>query len=113
MNAKERLNTPRDQRSAGCSFVDYDRDAKVDPFVARYVDFSYDSVPRPGQGLFCQWKGITVMCGLAAWKRRSMPCITTMARTFMEVSEKSGITHATGCYDFTSIAGDFNNDCLC
>src|SRR5690348_7627931 len=52
-----------DEWSTGCSFIDYDRDGKVDVFIARYVDFSYDTVPRPGQGQFCQWKGISVMCG--------------------------------------------------
>jgi hypothetical protein len=30
--------------------------------------------------------------------------------TFTDVSQKSGITDATGCYGFTSMAGDFDND---
>ena len=60
---KAGLKTARDEWSTGCSFVDYDRDGKADLFIARYVDFTYDSVPRPGQGQWCQWKGISVMCG--------------------------------------------------
>ena len=55
---KAGLKTSRDEWNTGCSFLDYDRDGKVDLFVARYVDFTYDSVPRPGQGQWCQWKGI-------------------------------------------------------
>jgi len=114
VTAKAGLNTPRDQWSTGCSFVDYDRDGKADLFVGRYVDFSYDSVPRPGQGQFCQWKGINVMCGPRGLKAPLNALYHNNGDgTFTDVSEKSGITHATGCYDFTSIAGDFNNDCLC
>jgi hypothetical protein len=61
VTAQAGLQTSQDEWSTGCSFVDYDRDGKVDIFVVRYVDFSYDSVPRPGQGRWCQWKGINVM----------------------------------------------------
>ena len=50
VTAKAGLKTSRDEWSTGCSFVDYDRDGKADLFVVRYVDFSYDSVPRPGRG---------------------------------------------------------------
>jgi hypothetical protein len=108
---KAGLNTPRDQWSTGCSFLDYDRDGKVDLFVARYVDFSYDSVPRPGQGQFCQWKGINVMCGPRGLKRPVNALYQNNADgTFTDVSQKSGITDATGCYGFTSMAGDFDND---
>jgi len=108
---KTGLNTPRDQWSTGCSFLDYDRDGKVDLFVARYVDFSYDSVPRPGQGQFCQWKGINVMCGPRGLKLPVNALYHNNADgTFTDVSQKSGITDATGCYGFTSIAGDFDND---
>ncbi len=63
VTAKAGLTTSRDEWSTGCSFVDYDRDGNADLFIARYVDFAYDSVPRPGQGQWCQWKGINVMCG--------------------------------------------------
>ena len=66
VTAQAGLKTSQDEWSTGCSFVDYDRDGKVDILVVRYVDFSYDSVPRPGQGRWCQWKGINVMCG-PAW----------------------------------------------
>ncbi|MGA8554792.1 MAG: VCBS repeat-containing protein, partial [Candidatus Acidiferrales bacterium] len=41
---KAGLKTPRDEWNTGCSFLDYDRDGKVDLFVSRYVDFTYDSV---------------------------------------------------------------------
>jgi hypothetical protein len=79
VTAQAGLKASRDEWSTGCSFVDYDRDGKVDILVVRYVDFRDDSVPRPGQGCWCQWKGINkrpslyyntsaMMCGcISAW----------------------------------------------
>ena len=47
----------------GCSFVDYDRDGKLDLIVANYVQFDIKTIPKPGEGLMCVWKGVPVMCG--------------------------------------------------
>jgi hypothetical protein len=108
---KAGLKTPKDEWSTGCSFVDYDRDGKADLFIVRYVDFSYDSVPRPGQGQWCQWKGINVMCGPRGLK---MPVNALYHNngdgTFTDVSQKSGITKTSGCYGLTSLTGDFDED---
>jgi len=108
---KAGLKTSKDEWSTGCSFVDYDRDGNADLFIARYVDFSYDSVPRPGQGQWCQWKGINVMCGPRGLK---MPVNVLYHNngdgTFSEVSQKSGITKTAGCYGLTSLTGDFDQD---
>ena len=111
VTAKAGLKTARDEWSTGCSFVDYDRDGKVDIFLVRYVDFSYDSVPRPGQGRWCQWKGINVMCGPRGLK----PGVNALYHnngdgTFSDVSQKSGIRNATACYGFTSLTADFDHD---
>jgi enediyne biosynthesis protein E4 len=108
---KAGLKTPRDEWSTGCSFIDYDRDGKADLFITRYVDFSYDSVPRPGQGQWCQWKGINVMCGPRGLK---IPVNVLYHNngdgTFTDVSEKAGITKTSGCYGLTSLTGDFDQD---
>src|ERR1017187_2023325 len=111
VTAKAGLKTSRGEWSAGCSFVDYDRDGKVDIFVVRYVDFSYDSVPRPGEGRWCQWKGINVMCGPRGLK----PGVNALFHnngdgTFTDVSQKSGILNTTGCYGLTSLTADFDHD---
>jgi hypothetical protein len=111
VTAKAGLKTSRDQWSTGCSFVDYDRDGKVDIIVVRYVDFSYDSVPRPGDGPWCQWKGINVMCGPRGLK----PGVNALYHnngdgTFTDVSQKSGILNTTGCYGLTSLTADFDHD---
>jgi hypothetical protein len=110
VTAKAGLKTSRDQWSTGCSFVDYDRDGKADILVVRYVDFSYDSVPRPGQGRWCQWKGLNIFCGPRGLK----PGVNALYHnngdgTFNDVSQKSGILKATGCYGFTSLTGDFDH----
>jgi hypothetical protein len=111
VTAKAELKTSRDEWSTGCSFVDYDRDGKVDILIVRYVGFSYGSVPRPGDGPWCQWKGINVMCGPRGLK----PGVNALFHnngdgTFTDVSEKSGILNTTGCYGLTSLTADFDHD---
>ncbi|HZP64487.1 MAG TPA: CRTAC1 family protein [Terriglobales bacterium] len=111
VTAKAGLTTARDEWSTGCSFLDYDRDGKADLFVVRYVDFSYNSVPRPGQGRWCQWKGVNVMCGPRGLKPAANALYHNNGDgTFADVSQKSGTLNASGCYGFTSLPGDFDND---
>ena len=47
----------------GCAFVDYDRDGKLDLMVANYVQLDLKTLPNPGEGMTCIWKGTPVMCG--------------------------------------------------
>jgi enediyne biosynthesis protein E4 len=108
---KAGLKTAKSEWSTGCSFLDYDRDGRADLFVARYVDFSYDLVPRPGQGQWCKWKGINVMCGPRGLKTSVNALYHNNGDgTFSDVSQNSGITRASGCYGFTSLSADFDND---
>ena len=108
---KAGLKTSADEWSTGCSFVDYDRDGNADLFIARYVDFSYDSVPRPGQGQWCQWKGINVMCGPRGLKMpENILYRNNGDGTFADVSQKSGITKTGGCYGLTALTADFDLD---
>jgi hypothetical protein len=108
---KAGLKTQKDQWSTGCSFLDYDRDGNADLFIVRYVDFSYDSVPRPGQGQYCQLKGISVMCGPRGLR---MPVNALYHNngdgTFAEVTESAGIARTSGCYGLTSLTSDFDRD---
>jgi enediyne biosynthesis protein E4 len=105
------LKTARGQWSTGCSFVDYDRDGRADLFVVRYVDFSYDSVPKPGEGEYCVLKGVPIVCGPRGLKKAENALFHNNANgTFSDVSEKAGITKTAGCYGLTSLAGDFDQD---
>ena len=95
----------------GCSFFDYDLDGKLDLVVTGYVDFDRDKVPEPGSGGYCQWKGMPVMCG-----PRGLPSGHNLLfhndgnGHFADVSAVSGIGKPTGCYGFTVLASDFDND---
>jgi hypothetical protein len=95
----------------GCSFFDYDLDGKLDLVVTGYVDFDRAKVPEPGSGGYCQWKGMPVMCG-----PRGLPAGRNFLfhndghGKFSDVSAASGIGEPTGCYGFTALASDFDND---
>lgn len=96
---------------AGCTFIDYDRDGKLDLFVSNYVDYDLAKIPKPGQNANCNWKGIAVNCG-----PRGLPTgyhslyHNNGDGTFRDVSDKSGIAKARGSYGMTAVAADFDND---
>jgi hypothetical protein len=95
----------------GCSFFDYDLDGKLDLVVTGYVDFDRTKIPAPGSGGYCQWKGMPVMCG-----PRGLPAGHNFLfhndgqGKFADVSAASGIGKPTGCYAFTALSSDFDND---
>ena len=57
------LRAPRTRWDTGCTFVDYDRDGRLDLAVTNYLEFDRTKVPEAGSGAFCLWKGMPVMCG--------------------------------------------------
>ncbi|MBL8211780.1 MAG: CRTAC1 family protein [Bryobacterales bacterium] len=96
---------------SGCTFLDYDRDGKLDLFVANYVDFDPTKVPKPGQSANCNWKGIPVNCGpRGLTPGRHWLYHNNGDGTFSDVSERSGIAKARGSYGMTAVAADFDND---
>lgn len=96
---------------AGCTFIDYDRDGKLDLFVTNYVDFDPERVPKPGGNSFCNWKGIPVNCGPLGLPPGSHSLYHNNGDgTFTDVTEKSGVGKAKGSYGMTAVAGDFDND---
>ena len=105
------LLNSRDRWGAGCTFIDYDRDGRLDLFVSNYLEFDPKSVPKPGQNANCSWKGVPVNCG-----PRGLPPGTHLLYhnngdgTFTDVTVSSGIAKAKGSYAMTAVAADFDND---
>ena len=100
-----------DAWSAGCAFLDYDRDGRLDLFVSRYVDLAFDDMPEPGSSPNCYWKKIPVFCG-----PRSLPKSTNAlyrnrgGGKFEDVSAEAGILAPGGRYGLGVVAADFDND---
>jgi len=95
----------------GCSFFDYDLDGKLDLALTGYVEFDRSKIPEPGSGGYCQWKGMPVMCGPRGLPSgRSFLFHNDGKGKFSDVSMASGIGKPTGCYGFTVLATDYDND---
>lgn len=99
------------QWSAGCTFVDYDRDGFLDLLVTQYQQFDLDTAPPPGETSNCEWKGMPVYCG-----PRGLPFGgVTLYRnggdgSFEDVSESAGVRDVREYYAFTAAAADFDGD---
>jgi enediyne biosynthesis protein E4 len=104
------LEQSRRRWNTGCAFLDYDRDGHLDLFVANYIDFDPASTPTPEAGL-CRYKGLPVACGPPGLPgARNLLYRNRGNGTFDDVSEKSGITRATGTYSLGVSTLDFDND---
>jgi hypothetical protein len=96
---------------AGCTFLDYNRDGHLDLFVSNYVQFDATDIPKPGQDVYCNWKGVPVNCG----PRGLPPGYHSLYRnngdgTFADVSVQAGIDGLRGSYGMTVVAADFDED---
>src|SRR5947209_6453321 len=96
---------------SGCTWVDYDRDGRVDLFVATYLNTTLDKLPRPGENADCAWKGVPVNCGPRGLPPGSVQLFRNNGDgTFTDVSRASGVSTASGSYPMTAVAADFDND---
>ena len=97
--------------STGCAFLDYDRDGRLDLFIAHYVDLDLPHTPEPGSGAACLWKGMPVMCGPRGLKGTHSELYHNNGDgTFTDVSQASGVAKTDAYYCFTALTGDFDND---
>ncbi|HEV7889196.1 MAG TPA: CRTAC1 family protein [Pyrinomonadaceae bacterium] len=108
---KAGLATTGTRWGSGCAFLDYDRDGRLDLFVANYLKFDLANAPEPGKGANCTWKGVPVNCG-----PKGLPTDINLLYhnngdgTFKDVSEASGVAKVQGRYSMTSTVTDYNDD---
>jgi enediyne biosynthesis protein E4 len=96
---------------AGCCFVDYDRNGRLDLFVANYVDFDLTRAAKPGSGANCVWKGVPVLCGPRGLPYSHHSLYRNDGHcSFKDVSREAGISNARPGYGMTVTAADFDND---
>jgi len=96
--------------NTGCAFVDYDRDGKLDLFVANYIDMDLATAPVPESGP-CLYKSVMVACGPPGLQGgKNILYHNNGDGTFTDVSEKAGILGANGTYGLGVLTADFDND---
>ena len=110
VTAKAGLLEKRTRWGTGCAFLDYDRDSRLDLFVANYIDMDLATTPTPDTGL-CRYKGIPVACGPPGLTGgKNVLYHNDGGGSFTDVSEKSGITKASGTYALGVSTFDFDGD---
>ena len=111
VTTEARVATTGTRWGSGCTFIDYDRDGRVDLFVANYLRFDLASAPEVGNGPNCLWKGIPVNCGPRGLSTDTNLLYHNNADgTFSDVSDKSGVGVVRGRYSMTATAADFDGD---
>jgi enediyne biosynthesis protein E4 len=96
--------------NTGCAFVDYDRDGRLDLFVANYIDMDLATAPVPESGP-CLYKGVLVACGPPGLQGgKNILYHNNGDGTFTDVSEAAGIFRANGTYGLGVLTADFDND---
>ena len=104
------LRTAHRRWSTGCTFLDYDRDGRLDLFAGNYIDFEPASTPRPESGL-CRYRGLAVACGPPGLPgARNLLYRNRGDGAFEDVSARAGITSASGTYALGVSTIDFDAD---
>ncbi len=96
--------------NTGCAFVDYDRDGKLDLFVANYIDLDLATAPVPESGP-CLYKSVMVACGPPGLQGgNNILYHNNGDGTFTDVSEAAGILGTSGTYGLGVLTADLDND---
>jgi hypothetical protein len=96
--------------NTGCAFVDYDRDGKLDLFVANYIDMDLATAPVPESGP-CLYKSVMVACGPPGLEGgKNILYHNNGDGTFTDVSQAAGILGGNGTYGLGVLTADFDND---
>jgi len=110
VTARAGLGSQRTRWGAGCAFLDYDRDGRLDIFAANYIDLDLKTAPLPESGL-CRYKGVMVACGPPGLPGGKNVLYRNLGDgRFEDVSERAGILNANGTYGLGVSTLDFNDD---
>jgi enediyne biosynthesis protein E4 len=97
--------------STGCTFLDYDRDGRLDLFVSRYVRIEEGKLPAEGANRYCQYMGVPVACGPLGLPQETCSLYHNNGDgTFTEVTRKAGIDKAGARYGLTAVSFDWDHD---
>jgi hypothetical protein len=111
VTARSGLAETGDHWCTGCVWTDYNRDGHVDLFITSYVQFDPAKIQKPGEGPYCNWKGVPVNCGPRGLPRgRNWLFRNNGDGSFTDVTTASGIGKARPGYGLTAVAADFDND---
>jgi enediyne biosynthesis protein E4 len=110
VSAKAGVTSDGKRWNTGCTFFDYDRDGRLDLFVANYIDMDLHTAPVPESGP-CLYKGVMVACGPPGLMGgKNILYHNNGDGTFSDVSEKAGVFSAQGTYGLGVLAADIDND---
>ncbi len=111
VTGKAGLLHPGTRYGSGCTWVDYDRDGKLDLFVSHYMVFDKDVMPPRGHDDTCTYRGIPVYCfPHSVPQERCRLYHNNGDGTFTDVSEQSGILGVKPGFCLTAAATDFDGD---
>ena len=105
------LSHPGKRWGSGCTWVDYDRDGRLDLFVSNYLVFDFDKIPATGKDPNCNFKGVPVNCGPRGLvPERPMLYHNDGDGTFTDVTSRTGVGAAKPGFGLTAVAADLDGD---
>jgi len=101
-----RLLQDRLRWNSGCTFLDYDKDGRLDLFVGNYIDLDLKTTPAP-EDANCTYKGIVVACGPPGLEGgKNILYHNNGDGTFTDVSDRAGMNGTLGTYALSCGAAD-------
>jgi enediyne biosynthesis protein E4 len=110
--AKAGLAYPKNRFGAGCTFIDYNRDGKLDLFVSNYVEIDLAHAPGPSMSVpNCNYEGVATNCGPNALPAPAHFLYRNNGDgTFTDVSKESGVAAMIGSHGLTAVCVDVDED---